>query len=80
MSRGLSFLPSSAVRGEYVTGTSMIRDLWDLGDLTQRGVQADSERDPSVLAERNASRAGASARARPDPASGPSRRIRSDHR
>lgn len=42
---------------EATTGTSMIRDLWDLGDLTQRGVQADSERDPSVLAGRIATRA-----------------------
>ena len=37
---------------ENVAGASIISDLWDLGATTIAGVEADSERDPSVLAER----------------------------
>ena len=38
-------------------GASLIRDVWDLGGVTQQGVLADPERDLSVLADRIAARA-----------------------
>lgn len=41
-------IPSTA----GVAGGSVIRDMWDFGELTDLGVQADSERDLGVLADR----------------------------
>lgn len=35
-----------------VAGDSLIRDMWDLADVTTLGVKSDPERDPGVLAER----------------------------
>lgn len=40
-------------------GPSMIRDLWDLGGVTRSGVEADPERDLTVLAQRIETSAGA---------------------
>ncbi|MGH9148905.1 MAG: SCP2 sterol-binding domain-containing protein [Acidimicrobiales bacterium] len=38
-------------------GASLIRDMWDLGDVTRRGVASDPQRDLSVLADRIGTRA-----------------------
>ncbi len=38
-------------------GDSLIRDMWDLGETTIRGVRSDPERDPRVLADRIEARA-----------------------
>jgi uncharacterized protein (TIGR03083 family) len=35
-----------------VAGDSLVRDLWDLGDMTTHAVRSDSERDLGVLADR----------------------------
>jgi putative sterol carrier protein len=35
-----------------VAGDSLMRDIWELGDLTMLGVRSDPERDPAVLADR----------------------------
>lgn len=40
-----------------VAGNSLIRDLWDLGDVTALGVKSDPERDLAVLADRIEERA-----------------------
>ncbi|MGI9022393.1 MAG: maleylpyruvate isomerase N-terminal domain-containing protein [Acidimicrobiales bacterium] len=40
-------------------GASLITDVWDLGETTMSGVDADAERDPSVLADRIEARAHA---------------------
>ncbi|MGH3886726.1 MAG: maleylpyruvate isomerase N-terminal domain-containing protein [Pseudonocardiaceae bacterium] len=46
-------IPSTA----GVAGGSVIRDMWDLEEVTNLGVQADPERDPGVLADRIEARA-----------------------
>lgn len=38
-------------------GDSLIRDMWELGDVTRQAVQSDPERDPAVLADRIEQRA-----------------------
>jgi Mycothiol maleylpyruvate isomerase N-terminal domain/SCP-2 sterol transfer family len=40
-----------------VAGDSLIRDMWDLGDMTTLAVKSDPERDPAVLADRIEARA-----------------------
>ncbi|MGH3786715.1 MAG: maleylpyruvate isomerase N-terminal domain-containing protein [Pseudonocardiaceae bacterium] len=35
-----------------VAGDSLIRDMWDLSEVTKLGVRSDPERDPAVLADR----------------------------
>ncbi|MDQ4031650.1 MAG: hypothetical protein M3332_05030 [Actinomycetota bacterium] len=40
-----------------VAGASLIREMWDLADVTTLGVRSDPERDPGVLADRIEARA-----------------------
>ncbi|HKR48754.1 MAG TPA: maleylpyruvate isomerase N-terminal domain-containing protein [Pseudonocardiaceae bacterium] len=40
-----------------VAGGSLVRDMWDLADVTTLAVKSDPERDPSVLADRIEARA-----------------------
>jgi uncharacterized protein (TIGR03083 family) len=40
-----------------MAGESLIRDIWELGDLTVLGVRSDPERDPAALADRIEQRA-----------------------
>jgi len=40
-----------------VAGASLIREMWDLADVTTLGVRSDPERDPAVLADRIEARA-----------------------
>jgi hypothetical protein len=56
---GLAGRDISAIREVLpeVTGPSLIRDLWDLSELTSLGVRNDPERNPSVLADRIEQRA-----------------------
>ncbi|HUP71267.1 MAG TPA: SCP2 sterol-binding domain-containing protein [Acidimicrobiales bacterium] len=44
---------------EGKAGASLIKDMWDLGEVTMTGVDTDPERDPAVLADRIESRAAA---------------------
>jgi hypothetical protein len=53
LSRVYAVLPDLA----DVAGGSLIRDMWELGGVTTRAVQADPERDPAVLADRIEQRA-----------------------
>ncbi len=53
LSRLHEVLPSLA----GVAGDSMIRDMWDLANVTTLGVKSDPERDPRVLADRIEARA-----------------------
>ncbi len=53
LSRLYEVVPSIA----GVAGDSLIRDMWDLGDVAKLGVQSDPERDPAVLADRIEERA-----------------------
>lgn len=46
-------IPSSAA----VPGGSVLRDMWDLEELTNQGVRADQERSPRVIADRIEGRA-----------------------
>ena len=49
LSRIHEVVPSLA---DVAAGDSLIRDLWDLGEVTTLGVRSDPERDPAVLADR----------------------------
>jgi hypothetical protein len=40
-----------------MAGDSVVRDMWDLADMTVLGVKSDPERDPAVLADRIEARA-----------------------
>ncbi|MGH3938723.1 MAG: maleylpyruvate isomerase N-terminal domain-containing protein [Pseudonocardiaceae bacterium] len=40
-----------------VAGASLVRDIWELAETTNAGVQSDPERDPAVLADRIDARA-----------------------
>lgn len=53
LSRLYEVIPSIA----DVAGDSLIRDMWELNDLTVLGVKSDPERDPAVLADRIEERA-----------------------
>jgi len=53
LSRVHEMLPSLA----GAAGDSLIRDMWDLSDVTTLGVKSDPERDPAVLADRIEARA-----------------------
>ena len=44
---------------DEVAGRALIRDVWDLADVTRLGVAADTERDLTVLADRIEARAAA---------------------
>jgi putative sterol carrier protein len=54
LSRIHEVVPSLA---DVAAGDSLIRDLWDLGEVTTLGVRSDPERDPAVLADRIEARA-----------------------
>ncbi|HEY2766122.1 MAG TPA: maleylpyruvate isomerase N-terminal domain-containing protein [Pseudonocardiaceae bacterium] len=53
LSRIYEVMPSLA----GTAGDSLVRDIWELGDVTTLGVRSDTERDPAVLADRIESRA-----------------------
>jgi hypothetical protein len=53
LSRLYEAIPSIA----DVAGDSLMQDMWELGDLTVLGVKSDSQRDPTVLADRIEQRA-----------------------
>lgn len=53
LSRLYEVIPSIA----DVAGDSLMRDIWELGDITMLGVRSDPERDPAVLADRIEQRA-----------------------
>ncbi|MDQ4105009.1 MAG: maleylpyruvate isomerase N-terminal domain-containing protein [Actinomycetota bacterium] len=40
-----------------IVGDSLVTDMWQLGEVTKRGVRSDPERDPAVLADRIEQRA-----------------------
>ena len=53
LSRLYEVIPSIA----DVAGDSLMRNIWELGDITMLGVRSDPERDPAVLADRIEQRA-----------------------
>ncbi|HVE96037.1 MAG TPA: SCP2 sterol-binding domain-containing protein [Pseudonocardiaceae bacterium] len=53
LSRLYEVIPSIA----DVAGDSVVRDMWDLGEVTKLGVKSDPERHPAVLADRIEQRA-----------------------
>ncbi len=55
--RDLSALHAVIPSTAGVAGGSVMRDMWDLEEVTHLGVQADPERDPGVLADRIETRA-----------------------